>query len=71
MGDIVEALQCVKCSIWHDLLFRELPPSSTLEMELDSESKDGEELEAVKDESWDSMLLNDDNNKIADNKSDF
>ncbi len=20
-GDIVEALQCIKCAIWHDLLF--------------------------------------------------
>jgi hypothetical protein len=32
-GDIVEALQCVKCAIRHDLLFREPAPSSTLEAE--------------------------------------
>ena len=30
-GDIVEALQCIKCAIRHDLLFRELAPSSILE----------------------------------------
>jgi hypothetical protein len=71
-GDIVEALQCVKCCIRHDLLFREPPPSSALETELDSEIKDGEEPEAVEDESWDSMLLDDDNDdEMADDESDF
>jgi hypothetical protein len=30
-GDIVEALQCIKCAIRHDLLFREPAPSSILE----------------------------------------
>ena len=70
-GDIVEALQCVKCGICHDLLFREPPPSSALETELDSESEDGEGLEAVEDESWDSMLLDDDDDDMADDESDF
>jgi hypothetical protein len=32
-GDIVEALQYIKCAIHHDLLFRELAPSSILEAE--------------------------------------
>ena len=71
-GDIVEALQCVKCCIRHDLLFREPPPSSALEMELDGESEDGEELEAVEDESWDSILLDDEeDDEMADDESDF
>src|SRR5258708_11831166 len=30
-GDIVEALQCIKCAIRHDLLFREHTPSSISE----------------------------------------
>ena len=35
-GDIVEALQCVKCAICHDLIFCEPAPSSVLEAEFDS-----------------------------------
>ena len=71
-GDIVEALQCIKCCIRHNLLFCELPPSSALETELDSESEDGEEPEVVEDESWDSILLNDDeDDEMADDESDF
>ena len=42
-GDIVEALQCVKCAIRHDLLFREPAPSSVLEAEERDESEDQEE----------------------------
>jgi hypothetical protein len=42
-GDIVEALQCIKCAIRHDLLFREPAPSSIMETE---EASD-EELENV------------------------
>src|ERR1700688_3890828 len=38
-GDIVEALQCVKCAIRHDLLFREPAPSSTSEMEETSDQE--------------------------------
>lgn len=39
-GDIVEALQALKCMIHHDLLFREEPsPSAELD-ELDSDSED-------------------------------
>jgi hypothetical protein len=71
-GDIIEALQCVKCCIYHDLLFHEQLPSSALETELDSEIEDREEEpETVEDESWDSMLLNDDNDEMADDESDF
>jgi hAT family C-terminal dimerisation region len=34
-GDIVEALQCFKCALHHNLLFHEPGPSSVLEDELD------------------------------------
>lgn len=43
-GDIVEALQCIKCAIRHDLLFRECPPSSKLEADL--EADEDRELDA-------------------------
>ncbi|KAH0585111.1 hypothetical protein J132_10194 [Termitomyces sp. J132] len=42
-GDIVEALQCLKCAIQYDLLFREPGPSSIYEAEL-------EELENVEND---------------------
>ena len=40
-GDIVEAIQGVKCAIRTDLLFREPGPCSTLEAELDSDNEEG------------------------------
>jgi hAT family C-terminal dimerisation region len=43
-GDIVEALQCIKCAIRHDLLFREPAPSSILEAK-ESDESDDQELE--------------------------
>lgn len=64
-GDLVEALQCVKCAIRHDLLFRTPAPSSILEAEVgedtqdsrdDDESDDGENVE----KGWDLMLIDDD-----------
>lgn len=36
-GDIVEALQCLKCLYHHDLIFREVIDSSVIEKELDSD----------------------------------
>ena len=61
-GDIVEALQCVKCSMRHDLLFREPAPSSALETELDSgdEGEDSEEWIDVEEMPWDEIVLDDD-----------
>ena len=63
-GDIVEALQGVKCVIWHDLIFQEPAPSSTLEAELNADGEDevdgengGEEFEAT--EGWNDMLMED------------
>ena len=45
----MEMLQCVKCAIRHDLLFREPAPSSILEVETDDDE----------DEGWDELLLGD------------
>jgi hAT family C-terminal dimerisation region len=42
-GDIVEALQCVKCAIRHDLLFRAPAPSSVLEVEGSENGEDGDD----------------------------
>jgi hypothetical protein len=63
-GDIVEALQCVKCSLRHDLIFREPAPSSAVEMEFESDEVDGDGdgvsvLSEGDISSWD-LLLDDD-----------
>jgi hypothetical protein len=74
-GDIVEALQCIKCAIQHDLLFREPSPSSTLELdECDEElvdvaggnSGDPEEESAVEEFSWDELLIEDEDEETMD-----
>jgi hypothetical protein len=62
-GDIVEALQCVKCAIRHDLLFREAAPSSLDEEKEDEyEANDPEEQDddVVDEDSWDDMFLEED-----------
>ena len=63
-GDIVEALQCVKCAIWHDLLFREPSPSSAVEVEIDDEDDRGNDDVAPEEtaEGWDEILI--DNNDV-------
>jgi hAT family C-terminal dimerisation region len=75
-GDIVEALQCIKCAIRHDLLFRERAPSSISEEEETSnqELEDAgarqdlggveniEELD-VEEHSWDGLLIDDDDDE--------
>jgi hypothetical protein len=68
-GDIVEALQCMKCMVRHELLFREAAPSSILEAELNGNSEDSDiEGEVREDdgreseggwESWDELLMED------------
>ncbi len=61
-GDIVEALQCIKCAIRHDLLFREPAPSSMLEAEeaIDSDLEEDEETGEDNEEfSWDELLIED------------
>jgi len=74
-GDIVEALQCIKCAIRHDLLFQESALSSiseaeeTSDQELEDAGAGGDlgDLESDVDSvSWDGLLIedNDDDNKI-------
>jgi hypothetical protein len=64
-GDIVEALQCVKCAILSELLFREPAPSSVFEAEVNEESGDilqeNEDVEEsdIDEEGWDDLLLED------------
>jgi hypothetical protein len=62
-GDIVEALQCIKCAISHDLLFRELGPSSVIEEEEMNDSDllvdDLEETGSDEEPSWDELLIED------------
>jgi hypothetical protein len=69
-GDIVEALQCVKCAIRHDLLFRESGPSSILEAEVNGDHEyceegqdDGEGSETV--EGWDALLSEDEDDSLT------
>ena len=76
-GDIVEALQCVKCSLHHDLLFCETGLSSLTE---DNESKAEDEAGEKsggnnKDkEGWDTLILEDsddeDNGADGDDEND-
>jgi hypothetical protein len=59
-GDIVEALQCVKCSLRNELIFREPGPSSLIEeVSEDSEHEaDGLEVKPADDEpGWDTLIL--------------
>ncbi|KAG6880562.1 hypothetical protein C0993_005780 [Termitomyces sp. T159_Od127] len=60
-GDVVEALQCLKCAVRHDLLFREPGPTSLDEIEL--EKLEGEENDSRKglenEEGWDEVLSDD------------
>jgi hAT family C-terminal dimerisation region len=67
-GDIVEALQCIKCAIRHDLLFREAAPSSALELnededeaaeEVDDENEGEEDFETG-EVGWDDLLIEED-----------
>jgi len=67
-GDIVEALQCVKCMIRHDLLFQESAPSSVVEAKFNSDKdsrdsgNDGCGSETA--EGWDEMFLDGDEDDI-------
>jgi hypothetical protein len=72
-GDIVEALQCVKCTIRHDLLFREPEPSSIFEVEVNDANEYGEvAADAENDdegsetaEGWDNLLLEDEDYSLT------
>ena len=69
-GDIVKALQCVKCAIHHDLLFHEAGPSSLVkdepeELEIEGEASENAE-DSIEEEGWDDLILED----IEDSESD-
>jgi hAT family C-terminal dimerisation region len=76
-GDIVEALQCIKCAIRHDLLFREPAPSSISEAEETSDQEpenagargdlgDGDlEDSDVEEVSWDTLLIEDEDEGLS------
>ena len=69
-GDIVEALQCIKCMIRHDLIFQEPAPSSIEEVkEMGHEGLEdagagadsgglGEDSD-IEEVSWDELLIED------------
>jgi hypothetical protein len=69
-GDIVEALQCVKCAIRHDLLFRAPAPSSILEAEISEEgddNKEGDDGDESPEEGWvrlDDLLIDDEDEEL-------
>jgi len=72
-GDIVEALQCVKCALRHDLLFREPGPSSSVEEEPDEYDIETVPNEKPSDddddeEGWEALFLEEDED---DSESDF
>ena len=79
-GDIVEALQCIKCAIQHDLLFREPAPSSILEANESNDSEEPENASTKRDSgnpgdeeteesdieevSWDGFMIEDEDDDI-------
>ena len=67
-GDIVEALQCIKCAICHDLLFHEAGPSSLDEDNIDEyevEDDPGEQPEEDGvEEGWDHLFLEEDEDNL-------
>ena len=79
-GYVVEVLQCIKCTIQHDLLFRKAGPSSTVEKELADRLADnagGEEQhvageESDEDTSWETLLIDesDGNTLLIDDDDD-
>ncbi|KAF5378721.1 hypothetical protein D9757_010753 [Collybiopsis confluens] len=77
-GDIVEVLQFLKCWYKQDLLFREPPPSSTVELSI-MESEVGDMVDALMDSgnhatspasetprSWDELIIEDSNKEDPD-----
>jgi hypothetical protein len=62
-GDIVEAIECIKCLLHHDLLFREVLNIAQMEKELEGlviDEEIGVAADAVskgEEFSWDSLLV--------------
>jgi hypothetical protein len=68
-GDIVEALQCIKCAIRHDLLFRQPAPSSILEVQLEKGDDGDEDDEGVSDmdeEGWNELVIEEEDNEMVE-----
>lgn len=67
-GDIVEALQCLKCLYHNELIFREVITAldEKLDMEKDELLDEAMDVDVVKDEefSWDSILIDDDDDNV-------
>ena len=70
-GDIVEALQCIKCAIRHDLLFCKAGPSSLSEEETDEYEVEDDLSEQQDDggeeEGWEGLFLEEDENDLESN----
>jgi hAT family C-terminal dimerisation region len=74
-GDIIEALQCVKCAICHDLLFHEPGPSSLAEeepneFEVEVEPGEGTDHDDAEEEGWDSLFLEEDDESMESEEID-
>ena len=69
-GDIVEALQCIKCAIRHDLHFQDSAPSSALEAQLDlidDEDDGGDEDGTMSEErGWDELMIEEDDDVMSE-----
>jgi len=65
-GDIVEALECLKCMFHNNIIFRDVPISEEVEAELDGmdtldEERDFvETVEEAESFSWDQLLADED-----------
>jgi hypothetical protein len=59
-GDIVEALQCIKCAIRHDLLFQRYVPSTEEAGEGSDDKEELDELTDVDEFTWEEILITDD-----------
>jgi hypothetical protein len=69
-GDIVEALQCVKCSIRLDLIFRAPAPSSLVEEfcedgEVEGGSDGAGAADEVEEDGWDAVLIDSDEDDLS------
>ncbi|KIM89537.1 hypothetical protein PILCRDRAFT_1893 [Piloderma croceum F 1598] len=68
-GDIVEALQCIKCAIRHDLLFCEVGPSSLVEekadeYEVEDDFSEQDDDDVVDEDGWDDLFLEEDEDAL-------
>jgi len=70
-GDIVEALECIKCIYHHGLLFQEFPSVSQVEEELETQEMDkdletfADAVTEAQDFTWDSILDEDEDDIVV------